>query len=616
MSILSRCHAFPCGWPTTSLLTVLVAVIAGVMVSPDVALGGEPQDIRELKLRDWQPRSMLVTPATEIAKPKYAAIDAHNHLGGGKAQLTAERVAAYLTEMNEAGVRTVVNLDGGWGDRLEETLAALDRAHPDRFLTFAQIDFSGIDEPNWSDREAERLVDSFRRGAKGLKIHKSLGLGVRNKEGKLIAVDDPRLDKLWAACGQHKRPVMIHTADPAAFFTPLDRGNERWHELNEHPQWLFYGQDFPRREELLAQYLRVVARHPQTTFIGAHFGNNAEDLAAVGKALDEHPNLFVDIDARISELGRAPYSARKFFLKYQDRILFGTDTTPRREAFRIYYRFLETDDEYFDCAASHHLQGFWRIYGLYLPDEVLEKIYTKNAERLLLAQQSTPPQPVAAAGPPALPTWRVPRTKNFTITGDGSSPEWQQTQWLPLVKRESAGHGYKTRVKLLYSDTGLYVLIDATDAKITATMTEDFLDLWNEDVFEFFVWPDEQQSIYFEYEISPLGFELPILVPNINSEFLGWRPWHYEGNRKIQKRTTVTGGRKEAGAKISGWTAEIFMPFELLKPLANVPPKSGTRWRANFYRMDYDEQQTTSWDWARVGPSFHEYQKFGTLLFE
>jgi predicted TIM-barrel fold metal-dependent hydrolase len=179
---------------------------------------------------------------------------------------------------------------------------------------------------------------------------------------------------------------MIHTADPAAFFTPLDRFNERWHELNEHPAWLFYGEKFPPREQLMAQLEHVVARQPRTTFIGAHFGNNVEDLATVGRWLEQYPNFVVDIDARISELGRQPYTARKFFLKYQDRILFGTDTTPRREAFRIYYRFLETDDEYFDCSASHHLQGFWMIYGIYLPREVLEKVYYKNAERILYGE--------------------------------------------------------------------------------------------------------------------------------------------------------------------------------------------------------------------------------------
>ena len=188
--------------------------------------------------------------------------------------------------------------------------------------------------------------------------------------------------------------------------------------------------------------------------------------------------------------------------------------------------------------------------------------------------------------------------------------------WQPLDRRGSAGADYETRVKVLYSQTGLYVLADATDRKLSATLTDDFLDLWKEDVFEFFIWPDERQTIYFEYEISPLGTELPILIPNIEGRFLGWRPWHYEGTRKIQKATSTTGGPKQSGAAISGWRAEVFMPFELLQPLAGVPPKPGSRWRANFYRVDYDDGRTTGWDWARVGPSFHEFQKFGTLVFE
>jgi predicted TIM-barrel fold metal-dependent hydrolase len=357
----------------------LVAILA--LQSPLCAQS--PGDIRELKLRDWEPRSMMVTKTTIVEKPMYPVVDMHNHLGGGKQFLTPQRVQRYLTEMNEAGVRTVVNLDGGWGDKLMETLAALDEAHPGRFLTYALINFDNIDDADWSQREAKRLEESFAAGAKGLKFHKLFGLHYRYKNGKLVQVDDAKLDAVWEMCAKYKRPVVIHIADPAAFFTPLDRYNERWHELNQHPNWLFFGDQIPQRQELLDQLHRVIAKHPKTTFVNTHFGNNAEDLGSVADKLDKYPNMFVDIDARISELGRQPYTARKFFLKYQDRIMFGTDTTPRREAYRIYYRFLETDDEYFNCAESHHLQGFWNIYGIYLPKEVLDKVYRKNAERVL-----------------------------------------------------------------------------------------------------------------------------------------------------------------------------------------------------------------------------------------
>lgn len=589
----------------------LLALMSMVLLAANSAFTADPPpDIRELKLRDWEPRSMMVTKTTVVEKPMFPVIDIHNHLGGGKQTLTPERVQKYLTEMNEAGVRTVVNLDGGWGDRLKETIAALEQAHPGRFLTFALVNFDGIDDDDWGQREAKRLEESFQAGAKGLKFHKTLGLRYRYKNGKLMNVDDPKLDPVWEMCAKHKKPVVIHIADPAAFFTPLDRFNERWHELNANPGWLFYGDQFQPRQDILDQLERVIAKHPQTTFVSTHFGNNAENLAAVAAQLDKYPNMFIDFDARISELGRQPYTARRFFLKYQDRIMFGTDTTPRRDAFRIYYRFLETDDEYFDCSASHHRQGFWNIYGIYLPREVLAKVYHKNAERLLgIKGEEKPP----ATGAREL---KVRPTADFNVTGDGSNPAWQKAEWEPLHRRPNAKHEYETKVKALYSPTGLYFLMEATDGRLTSTMKEDYLDLWTEDVFEVFLWPDEKQPVYFEYEISPLNHELPIMVPNFDGKFLGWRPWHYEGDRKTRKATTAIGGPVQSGAQVSGWKAEVFIPYELLKPLTNVPAKPGTRWRANFYRMDYDDGKTSAWDWARVGPSFHEYQKFGTLVFE
>jgi hypothetical protein len=211
---------------------------------------------------------------------------------------------------------------------------------------------------------------------------------------------------------------------------------------------------------------------------------------------------------------------------------------------------------------------------------------------------------------------RVVRTSDFEVNGRGDAAAWQKARWVPLNLRSAASHPYQTRVKVLYSSTGIYVLMDATDGVLTATMQDDFLDLWNEDVFELFLWTDERYPLYFEYEISPLGFELPILIPNIDGKLLGWRPWHYDGPRKTRKATTVTGGQKQSGAKVTGWKAEVYVPYELLAPLGNVPPKPGTRWRANFYRIDYDGGRSTSWDWARVGPSFHEVKKFGTLVFE
>ena len=204
------------------------------------------------------------------------------------------------------------------------------------------------------------------------------------------------------------------------------------------------------------------------------------------------------------------------------------------------------------------------------------------------------------------PRVSVKPTADFDVTGKGDAAAWQQTEWIALRKREPAAHPYETRFKLLYSTTGLYVLMDGTDRVQTATMKEDFMELWNEDVFEVFLWTDERYPVYFEYQISPLNRELAILVPNFGGQFLGWRPWQYERNRLT---------RKNVSASADGWRAEVFIPYALLRPLQNVPPKPGTVWRGNFYRMDYDGGKRTQWEWAPVGPSFHEYEKFGELVF-
>ena len=345
--------------------------------------GDEPSgDIKDLKLRDWEPRPMLKVKETAVDRPAFPVFDVHNHLREGRDP------AEIIKTMDAAGVRTVVQLDGGWGEGLKKKLRLFDEAYPGRFLTYALLDYEGIDDPDWGERAAAELERGFAAGAKGLKFHKTLGLTIRYKDGHLMPVDDPKLDLVWKACARNKKPIEIHVADPAAFFTPLDRFNERWHELNEHPDWLFYGEKFPKREEILEQLRRVIERNPQTTFIGAHMGNNAEDLQAVGEWLDRYPNYFIDFDARINELGRQPYTARKFFLKYQDRIMFGTDTFPSLDAYRLYYRFLETDDEYWDSAKSHQRQGFWMIYSIFLPREVLEKIYHKNADRVILGRSA------------------------------------------------------------------------------------------------------------------------------------------------------------------------------------------------------------------------------------
>lgn len=331
----------------------------------------------DLKLVDWQPVSQLVTKETRILKAKFPVIDIHNHLGD------LEKTAYYLEEMDKAGVWKCVSLDAlSKGDFYKEHIRESKRVGGDRFLPFFRPDFSKIDEPDFGKREAKKLEEAVKLGCRGVKISKELGLGFKDKTGKFVTVDDPRIDPIWAKCGELGIPVEIHVSDPKAFFMPIDRYNERYDELGNNPEWSFSGPQFPTKMAILEARNRVLAKHPKTIFIGAHFGNLPEDLAVVGSWLDTYPNFYVDIDARISELGRQPYSARRFFIKYQDRILFGTDTPCNAEAYRLYFRFLETDDEYIDPTPAHKLQGRWMIYGLYLPDEVLEKVYNKNAIKI------------------------------------------------------------------------------------------------------------------------------------------------------------------------------------------------------------------------------------------
>lgn len=332
----------------------------------------------DLRLLDWKPKSQLVVKETVILKPKFPVIDIHNHLG------RLENTKKYLEEMDKAGVWMTVSLDGGSAkDFYKEHLEASRKVSKDRFLVFFRPDFSKIDEPNFGVKEAQKLEGAVKMGVRGLKINKLLGLVYKDKTGKVIPVDDPRIDPIWAKCGELGIPIVIHVSDPVAFHTPIDEFNERYDELGAHPNWSYYGDQYPySKDEILAQLYRVIAKHPKTIFISTHMGNLAEDLGRVSMWLEQYPNMYVDIDARISELGRQPYTARKFMIKYQDRILFGTDTPPNAEAYRVYYRFLETDDEYIDSSPSHHLQGRWMIYGIFLPDEVLEKIYNKNALKI------------------------------------------------------------------------------------------------------------------------------------------------------------------------------------------------------------------------------------------
>jgi predicted TIM-barrel fold metal-dependent hydrolase len=348
-----------------------------------------------IPLAEYRPRPTLRLAAHEPRRPRFPVIDAHNHLGPAFGGDWSERGPdELLATLDEAGVDTLVDLDGGSGETLSREIERWQARAPERLVVFA-----GLDYARWSgdrafgEAEARRLRDSAARGARGLKVWKTLGLRARDPDGRLVPVDDERLDPLWATAAELDLPVVIHIADPIAFFQPLDATNERYEELTEHPDWHVWptrppgepdAPGFPPFDELLAGLDRLVGRHPATTFVGAHVGCAAEDLALVSRMLDTHPNLSVDIAARLGELGRQPYTARAFFVRHAERILFGTDATADPTVYRLHYRFLETWDESFDYGTDPvPTQGRWQVHGLGLPDEVLRAVYRDNARRIL-----------------------------------------------------------------------------------------------------------------------------------------------------------------------------------------------------------------------------------------
>lgn len=347
---------------------------------------GLPDDPKDLRLVDYDPEPQLVTDVTDVPQAKYTAIDCHNHLGDLVNQ-GSDAIDEFVREMDENNVQATVNLDGRWGETLDRQLKALKEPYPDRFYIYARVDFSRIDEPDFGKRAAEQLERGYEKGVQGLKISKDLGLGVQFDDGSYVPVDTSKMDPVWAKCGELGLPVEIHTSDPKAFFEPFDRHNERYEELVDNQDWMFNDPKYYGKDELLQQRNNIIERHPDTTFIGAHMGNLPENLNRIGQWLETYDNFYVDVDARLSELGRQPYSARKFIIKWQDRVLFGTDGNamgqPIDVMYDLHWRFLETDDEYFDITKSHKFQARWPVYGLFLPDEVLKKVYQTNALKLI-----------------------------------------------------------------------------------------------------------------------------------------------------------------------------------------------------------------------------------------
>lgn len=341
----------------------------------------------DLPLRQYVPESTMLLPEHHPQRAVVPAVDVHNHLGRWhRGDWTVPSVPDLVATMDEVGVGTIVNLDGCWDAELEANLDRYDRAFPGRFLTFCRLDWSRPAESDaWASALADSVRDSAARGAGGLKLWKDLGLRIRDRDGALLLPDDPRLEPVWEALAETRLPVLVHTADPAAFFRPVDERNERLEQLLAHPDWQFHGEEFPPLQRLLDALESVVAAHPGVTFIGAHVGCYVEDLQWVDRMLTAHPNFNVDLAARVGDLGRQPRAAARLMTRHPTRVLLGTDAfPPRAEDYRLYYRFLATDDEYFPYSDDEPPgDGRWRVSGLDLPDDVLRRVLGDNARALI-----------------------------------------------------------------------------------------------------------------------------------------------------------------------------------------------------------------------------------------
>ena len=331
---------------------------------------------QDLTFEEYNPTSTLVVPRETIIRAKFPFIDVHGH----QYRMAEQDLAPVIAAMDTLNMGIMVNLSGRSGETLMKSVQNIKDHYPNRFVVFANVNFDGVGNEGWAENAVNQLAEDCKNGARGLKVYKSLGLRNEDTDGNRIAVNDPRLDPIWAKCAELGIPVLIHTADPKQFWDEFDGDNERWLELKTHPRRKRNATNPAPWEQLIAEQHAMFKKHPNTTFINAHMGWFANDLGKLGQLLDEMPNMNVGIGAIIAELGRQPRFAKAFFIKYQDRILFGKDSW-KPEEFPTYFRVLESDDEYFPYHKKYH--AFWPMYGLDLPDDVLKKVYYKNALRIV-----------------------------------------------------------------------------------------------------------------------------------------------------------------------------------------------------------------------------------------
>jgi predicted TIM-barrel fold metal-dependent hydrolase len=547
-------------------------------------------------------------------RAEHRTIDLHHHIN-----YTTQHLTRAVKIMDAAGLGIGVNLSGGTvtvgtnggPSEFERNKRLADSLFPGRFLHYFNLDYKGWDKPDFSERAVKQVEEAHRLGAAGMKEFKRLGLYLRDGQGKLIKVDDPKLDPAWRRCGELGMPVSIHVGDPKAFWLPFNEKNERWKELKDHRPWWFGDTNvYPPRMDIVEALDRVIARHRETTFVCVHFANNPEDIDWVDRALDRNPNMNADLAARMPEVGRQdPKKVHKLFVKHQNRIFFATDfmvydklilgssgdaERPTNQDAQTFYdkewRWLETWDKNWEHMTP--IQGDWTISSIGLPAPVLRKIYFDNARKLLA--RSLPPPVVKAA--------RI--SADFEFDGELNDAVWQKATPVSVEYgslKYDARPELATRVRVLYSDKFLYFGWECPFTKLTVFDTpsadRERLGLWDRDVVEVFVGSDATNiNRYAEYEVAPSNERLDVLLNLPDKNFA----WDGRGQSavKVDKKRKV-------------WTVEWRMPLELLSP---DKPAPGARWRLNLYRCDRANNAFLAWSPVLKG-SFHTPEKFGVLEF-
>lgn len=352
---------------------ILLPVVVLVFLGTTYWLIGKIQyRLHVMDVEQYEPISTLKVPEHKLTHAKFPFIDVHNH----QWIMPVQNLDDLVVEMDSLNMGVMVNLSGFRGKVLEQSLNNVNENHPSRFVIFLNIDFETLDDEGWPQEALTMLEEGVKQGVKGLKVYKGLGLTDKDNEGNRIAIDDPRIDPIWAKCGELGIPVLIHSAEPNSFWNPKDKNNERWLELKQEPDRYRDPKKYPTFEEIIAEQHHVFRKHPETKFINAHLGWFGNDLARLGKLFDELPNVYTELGAVLAELGRQPRFARAWMIQYQDRVMFGKDTY-KKEEYYTYFRVLETGDEYFDYYRKRH--AHWKMYGLELPDSVLRKVYYENA---------------------------------------------------------------------------------------------------------------------------------------------------------------------------------------------------------------------------------------------